>query len=141
MTETVTVPKEEWEKLVKEVEELKQMLEDYYKTLQPILYIVKKLPDLLTDPTMYKSLTPIFTLLSTMDNINITALNALTYGGMTCLDKAIKQAMIDPNKPPEFSITKLLSDKETKIALGILIELLKAMMPCLYDTVRDQTKP
>lgn len=141
MTETVTVPKEEWEKLIKEVEELKQMLQDYYTTLQPILFIIKKLPDLLTDPTLYKTLTPVFSMLSVMDNINITALNALTSGGLTCLDKAVKQAIIDPNKPPEFSVTKLLTDKETKQALGIAIELLKAMMSCIYNQVRDQTKP
>lgn len=135
MTETVTIPKEEWEKLVKEVEELRSTVEELVSTLKPVLYIVEKLPDLLTDPALFKASAPLLAMPYVMERVNANTMGAAMTGGIECTSKALEKLQ-SMDQPPEFSISKLLFDGETKKALGLMIELLKMVAPCLHEQLK-----
>ncbi len=113
MSSTVTIPKEEWDRLVKEVEELRRTVDELVSTLKPILYIIEKVPDLLTDPALFKASAPLLAMPYIMERVNVNVMGAAMTGGMECTSKALEKLQ-SMDQPPEFSITKLLFDGETK---------------------------
>ncbi len=135
-----TVSREEYEELLKEVRELREKVDELVVTLKPILYFVEKLPDLMTDLTFFKSLAPLLAISYAIERANPNVLGAAMVTGIEALSKSFeKLAAMD--KPPKFSILSLLRDKETKEALGIMIELVKNMAPHLYKGVKEMTSP
>ncbi|WP_069807132.1 hypothetical protein [Vulcanisaeta thermophila] len=132
---TTTITKEEWEELVREVRELRETLNELITTLKPVLLIVEKLPDLLTDPGLFKAASPLLAMPYVMERVNVNTMGAAMTGGFECTSKALEKLQSMDN-PPEFSISKLLFDSETKRAMGMMIELLKMVMPCLHEQLK-----
>jgi uncharacterized protein YjgD (DUF1641 family) len=135
MGETVTIPREEWERLVKEVEQLRSTVEELTTTLKPLLYIVEKLPDLLTDPALFKASAPLLAMPYVMERVNVNTMGAAMTGGLECTSKALEKLQ-SMDQAPELSLSKLLFDKETKRALGFMIELMKLTVPCLHEQLK-----
>jgi len=134
------ISREEYEELLKEVRELKKIVEELTSTLKPILYLVEKIPEILVDPGLFKSAAPILALPYALERANLNVLGASMIGGIECASKSL-ETITSMEKPPQLSLLKILTDKETKEALGLLIEILKRTAPCLHKALRQYSTP
>jgi hypothetical protein len=135
-----SISREEYEELIKEIRELRKSFDELVTTLKPILYLVEKLPDLIVDPAVFKSLAPLLSIPYTLERVNMNVLGALMIGIFEGLSKALED-MATSEKPPKFSMLKLLTDKETKEALGILMEILRKLTPYLKNSIKQYATP
>ncbi len=124
------------EELAREVRELRKMIEELTVKLKPLMLLVEKLPDLMTDPGVFKSAAPILALPYALERANVNVLGAAMVGGVECLSRSLED-LASKDKPAELSLMKLLTDKELRRSLGMLMELIKIMMPCLHRSVRE----
>ncbi len=134
------ITREEYENLLKEVRELRKAVEELTTTLKPLLYIVEKLPDLMVDPGLFKAAAPILSLPYALEKANLNVLGAAMVGGLECMSKSLESIAL-AEKTPQLSIMKILTDRETKEALGILLEILKRSMPCIRASLKQYTVP
>jgi uncharacterized protein YjgD (DUF1641 family) len=124
------------EELAREIRELKDMINDLVAKLEPLLFLVDKLPDLMNDPAVFKSIAPMLALPYALERSNVNILGAAMVGGVECLRRSLENAASN-DRPPELSLIKLLTDKELRRSLGLLMEILKALMPCLHRSLRE----
>jgi len=134
------ISREEYEELLKEVRELKKSVEELIATLRPLLFLVEKIPEIIVDPGLFKSAAPILALPYALERANLNVLGASMIGGIECASKSL-ETIASMEKPPQLSLLKLLTDKETKEALGLLIEILKKTVPCLHRSLRQYATP
>jgi len=134
------ITREDYESLLKEVRELKKAVEELSTTLKPLLYLVEKLPDLMVDPGLFKASAPILSLPYALERANLNVLGATMVGGLECISKSL-EAIASSEKAPQLSIMKILTDRETKEALGILIEILRRSMPCIRASIKQYAVP
>jgi uncharacterized protein YjgD (DUF1641 family) len=134
------ISREEYEELLKEVRELRKSVEELITTLKPILFLVEKIPEIIVDPGLFKSTAPILALPYALERANLNVLGASMIGGIECVSKSL-ETVASMEKPPQLSLLKLLTDKETKEALGLLIEILKKTVPCLHRSLRQYATP
>jgi uncharacterized protein YjgD (DUF1641 family) len=132
----VTVPKEEWEKLINEVKELRKTIEELAVTLKPILFLVEKLPHLFVDPAFIKTLAPILALPYAMEKVNPNVLGTVMVEGLIGISEAFEK-IAKSEKSPEFSIMSFLRDKEAKKSLGIMMEILKYSLPRIHSSLKN----
>jgi uncharacterized protein YjgD (DUF1641 family) len=137
MGDTVTIPREEWERLLNEVKELRRTVDEVVTTLKPLLYVIEKLPNLMADMEFFKTIAPLLALPHAMGRSNVNVITSAMSSGLECTSKALEKLQ---SSEPEFSISRVLFDKETRRALGILLEFISATMPCLHEQLR-QSKP
>lgn len=140
MSSQVVVPREEWEKLVREVEDLKRTVEDLVNTLKPFMFLLDRLPHIMADPQIFKVAAPILAMPYAMERANPNILGAAMVEGMTCLSKALEDVG-SREKIPALSILSLLRDKEAREALAVMIEILKKTAPCLHRGIHQVAKP
>ncbi len=124
------------EDLAREVKELRKTLEDLIVKLTPLTVILEKLPDLMTDPAIFRSAAPALALPYALERANMNMMGAAMVGGIECLSKSLEN-IASKDQVPELSIIKLLTDKELKRALGILMELLRTSMPCIHKNLTE----
>lgn len=130
------ITRTEYEELLKEIKELRKSFEELVTTLRPLLFLVEKIPEILVDPGLFKTLAPVLSMPYALERVNVNTLGAAMIGGMECASKSLDE-LASMEKPPQFSVMKLLTDKETKEALGVLIELLRRTVPCLQKTLKQ----
>lgn len=134
------ISRSEYEELVREVRELRRTVEELISTLKPVLYLVERLPELMTDPGVFKAAAPILSLPYALERVNLNVLGAAMVGGLECVGRALED-LASGEKPPEMSLLKILTDRETKQAIGTMIEILKKTMPCLHSSLRRNALP
>jgi len=91
MSEVVTIPKAEYEKLLQEVQALRKEVEELSSLLLPVKIVLEKLPHLMADIQVFKVAAPLISLLSIMDAADLNALGAAMQEGVTCTSKALRQ--------------------------------------------------
>jgi len=80
MSEVVTIPKAEYEKLLQEVQALRKEVEELSSFLLPVKFVLEKLPYLMADIQVFKVAAPLISLLSIMDAADLNALGAAMQG-------------------------------------------------------------
>jgi len=134
------ISREEFEELLKEVRELRKAVEDLVVTLKPILYIVEKMPELMVDPGVFKAAAPILSIPYALERVNMNVLGATMVSGMECLSKSLEK-LATMQEPPRFSLLSILRDKETREAIGVLMEILKSTVPCMQKGIKQMATP
>jgi len=134
------ISRSEYEELIREVRELRRAVEELISTLKPLLYLVERLPELMVDPGVFKAAAPILSLPYALERVNLNVLGSTMVGGLECMSKALED-LASREKPPEMSLLKMLTDRETKQAIGTMIEILKRTMPCLHSSLRRNVVP
>jgi len=124
------------EDLAREVRELRKIVEDLVVKLTPLAVILEKLPYLMTDPMLFKSVAPALAIPYALERANVNMMGAAMVGGIECLSRSLEN-IASKDQMPELSIMKLLTDKELKRSLGMLMELLKTTMPCIHKNLRE----
>ncbi len=119
---------------------MKRTIEELNTTLKPLLYLVEKLPDLMVDPGVFKTVAPLISLPYALERANLNVLGAAMVGGVECVSKSLESLALS-EKTPQFSIIKILTDRETKEAMGIMLEILKKSMPCLRASLKQYALP
>ncbi|MFB6490077.1 MAG: DUF1641 domain-containing protein [Thermoproteus sp. AZ2] len=138
MSEVVTIPKAEYERLLNEVAELRRRIEELDDALFPIKYLLEKLPNLMADIQMFKVAAPLISMLSVMDGVDLNAMGAGMAGGMNCASKALRE--IAENGAPKIGLWGLLgalSDPQVQKGMGIMITLLKHLGGCMEDSLKQ----
>lgn len=138
MSEVVTIPKAEYERLLAEVEALRKEVEELSSLLLPIKMVLERLPHLMADIQVFKVAAPLISMLAIMDAADINAMGAAMQGGVTCTSKALRE--IAENGAPKMGLWGLLSamrDPEVQKALGIMMTLLKHMGTCLEENLKQ----
>ena len=138
MSEVVTIPKAEYERLLAEVEALRKEVEELSSLLLPIKMVLERLPHLMADIQVFKVAAPLISMLAIMDAADINAMGAAMQGGVTCTSKALRE--IAENGAPKIGLWGLLNamrDPEVQKALGIMMTLLKHMGTCLEENLKQ----
>jgi len=138
MSEVVTIPKAEYEKLLQEVQTLRKEVEELSSLLLPVKIVLEKLPHLMADIQVFKVAAPLISMLSIMDAADLNALGAAMQGGVTCTSKALRQ--VAENGAPKVGLWGLISamrDPEVQKAMGLLVTLLKAMGSCMEENLKQ----
>lgn len=138
MTEVVTIPKAEYERLLQEVSALRKEVEELSSMLLPVKIVMERLPHLMADIQVFKVAAPLISMLSIMDAADLNAMGAAMQGGVTCTSKALRQ--IAENGAPKVGLMGLMSalrDPEVQKAMGIMITILKAMGSCMEENLRQ----
>jgi uncharacterized protein YjgD (DUF1641 family) len=138
MTEVVTIPKADYEKLLTEVAALRKEVEELSSLLLPMKIVLEKLPHLMADIQVFKVAAPLISMLSIMDMADINAMGAAMQGGVTCTSKALRQ--IAENGAPKVGLFGLLSamrDPEVQKAMGLMLTILKSMGSCMEENLKQ----
>ncbi|MGC9119533.1 MAG: DUF1641 domain-containing protein [Thermoproteus sp.] len=138
MTETVTIPKADYERLLAEVEALRKEVEELSSLLLPIKIVLEKLPNLMADIQVFKVAAPLISMLSIMDAADLNAMGAAMQGGVVCTSKALRE--IAENGAPKvgfWGLVKAMSDPEVQKAMGVMLTVLKAMGSCMEENLKQ----
>jgi len=138
MSEVVTIPKAEYEKLLQEVQALRKEVEELSSFLLPVKFVLEKLPYLMADIQVFKVAAPLISLLSIMDAADLNALGAAMQGGVTCTSKALRQ--VAENGAPKVGLWGLISamrDPEVQKAMGLMLTILKAMGSYMEENLKQ----
>jgi len=138
MSEVVTIPKAEYERLLQDVQVLRKEIEELSSLLVPVKIVLEKIPHLFGDIQLFKVAAPLIAMLAIMDSADMNALIAAMQGGATCTSKALRQ--VAENGAPKVGLWGLLSamrDPEVQKAIGLLVTLLKAMGNCMEENLKQ----
>ncbi|AEA12588.1 hypothetical protein TUZN_1108 [Thermoproteus uzoniensis 768-20] len=138
MTETVTIPKADYERLLAEVDALRKEVEELSSLLLPIKIVLEKLPNLMADIQVFKVAAPLISMLSIMDAADLNAMGAAMQGGVVCTSKALRE--IAENGAPKvgfWGLVKAMSDPEVQKAMGVMLTVLKAMGSCMEENLKQ----
>jgi len=138
MSEVVTIPKAEYERLLQDVQFLRKEVEELSSLFVPVKIILEKIPHLFGDIQLFKVAAPLISLLSIMDAADLNALGAATQGGVTCTSKALRQ--VAENGAPKVGLWGLISamrDPEVQKAMGLMLTILKAMGSCMEENLKQ----
>ncbi|CCC81914.1 DUF1641 domain-containing protein [Thermoproteus tenax] len=137
MTEVVTIPKAEYERLLAQVEALRKEVEELSSLLLPLKIVLEKLPHLMADIQVFKVAAPAISMLAIMDSADINAMGAAMQGGVQCTSKALRQiAEQGAPKVGLFGLLKAMGDPEVQKAMGIMLTLLKHMGSCMEENLK-----
>lgn len=138
MTEVITMPKAEYERLLAEVAALRREVEELNNALMPVKFLLERLPHLMADIQVFKVAAPLISMLAIMDAADINAMGAAVQGGVTCVSKALRQ--VAENGAPKLSLWGVLSamrDPEIQKAMGLLFTVLRSMGSCMEENLRQ----
>jgi len=138
MTEVVTIPRAEYEKLLAEVAALRKEVEELSSMLLPVKIVLERLPHLMADIQVFKVAAPLISMLSIMDMADINAMGAAMQGGVTCTSKALRQ--IAENGAPKvglFGLLNAMRDPEVQKAMGLMLTILKSMGSCMEENLKQ----
>jgi len=138
MSEVVTIPKAEYERLLQEVQALRREVEELSSLLLPVKIVLEKLPHLMADIQVFKVAAPLISMLSIMDSADLNALGAAMQGGVVCASKALRQVAEDgAPRVGLFGLLSAMRDPEVQKAMGLMVTLLKAMGSCMEENLKQ----
>lgn len=140
MSSQAAISREEWERLLRDVEALKNAVEDLINALKPFMFLLDRLPHVMADPQVFKAVVPILAMPYAMERANPNVLGAAMVEGMACLGKALEDVG-SRERVPAPSLLSLLRDREAREALGIMMEILKKTAPCLHKGLQQVARP
>jgi len=138
MSEVVTIPKAEYERLLQDVQFLRKEIEELSSLLVPVKIVLEKIPHLFSDIQVFKVAAPLIAMLAIMDSADMNALIAAMQGGVICTSKALRQ--VAENGAPKVGLWGLLSalrDPEVQKAMGLMLTILKAMGSCMEENLKQ----
>ncbi len=138
MTETVAIPRAEYERLLQEVAELRRQVEELSSLMLPVKMLLERLPHLMADIQVFKVVAPLISMLSIMDVADVNAMGAAVQGGAVCGSRALRQ-VAEEGAPRVglLGLLKALRDPEVQKALGIALVLLRSMGSCMEENLRQ----
>jgi len=137
MSAVVTIPKEEYERLLAEVAALRKEVEELSSALLPLKIVLEELPHLMADVQVFKAASPLIALLNILDSADVNTLGAGLHGGVVCASKALRQ--IAENGAPKvglFGLLNSLRDPEVQKGLGIILTMLRFMGTCMEENLK-----
>ncbi|ABO08872.1 DUF1641 domain-containing protein [Pyrobaculum calidifontis] len=138
MSEVVTIPKADYERLLQEVQALRREVEELSSLLLPVKIVLEKLPHLMADIQVFKVAAPLISMLSIMDSADLNALGAAMQGGVVCASKALRQVAEDgAPRVGLFGLLSAMRDPEVQKAMGLMVTLLKAMGSCMEENLKQ----
>jgi len=138
MSEVVTIPKADYERLLQEVQALRREVEELSSLLLPVKFVLEKLPHLMADIQVFKVAAPLISMLSIMDSADLNAMGAAMQGGVVCASKALRQVAEDgAPRVGLFGLLSAMRDPEVQKAMGLLVTLLKAMGSCMEENLKQ----
>ena len=138
MSEVVTIPKADYERLLQEVQALRREVEELSSLLLPVKIVLERLPHLMADIQVFKVAAPLISMLSIMDSADLNALGAAMQGGVVCASKALRQVAEDgAPRVGLFGLLSAMRDPEVQKAMGLMVTLLKAMGSCMEENLKQ----
>ncbi|MFN3805019.1 MAG: DUF1641 domain-containing protein [Pyrobaculum sp.] len=137
MTDVVTIPRADYEKLLQDVAALRKEVEELSNLLLPLKMVMENLPHYMADIQIFKVVAPLISMLAIMDQADINAWGAAMQGGIVCVSKSLRE--IAENGAPKmglFGILKAMNDPEIQKAMGLMFTILKAMGTCMEQNLK-----
>ena len=125
------------EEVVEEVRRVRELVEDLYEKVGPVLRLLDELAHLMASEEFFKVVTPALAAVSALERADANAVNAATYASLLCLFRGFERVVRDgvPEVGGLTGLLKMLNDPDVRRGLGLLFVLAKSLGSCVEGEV------